>query len=39
MKGVCLSCYQIKTMSKKGLCKSCAEDMGSDDLCVMKNKN
>lgn len=28
MKGVCLSCYQIKTISKKGLCKSCAEDMG-----------
>lgn len=27
-KGVCLSCYAITTVNRKGLCRACAEDMG-----------
>ena len=27
-KGICLSCYKIGTVNRKGLCHGCAEDMG-----------
>jgi len=28
MKGLCVSCYQHKTLKRKGLCLACARDMG-----------
>lgn len=33
MKGLCVSCYETKTLISKNkpLCKACAEDMGEVD--------